>query len=271
VTEFRALETLEEWRACVRLQEVTWGDGFADIVPASVLQVSRKIGGFAGGAFEDGHMIGFVYSLLGRFEGVPSHWSHMLAVEPSARGRGLGRDLKLFQRESVRSDGIRTIFWTYDPMVARNAHLNLNRLGATVLRYAPNMYGADTGSPLHAGGETDRFIVRWDLDGPETRRALDEGSRRSARRLHVPHPDPARVVPRPGGHGAAGGELPGGDEVFVEIPADVESLPPDESLARWRETVREACLAYLRRGYAVESLVRNPSANRCFYFLRRSG
>ena len=188
----------------------------------------------------------------------------------SRRTQRSGRDLKLFQRDSVRFDGIRTIFWTYDPMVARNAHLNLNRLGATVLRYAPNMYGADTGSPLHGGGETDRFIVRWDLDGPETRRALDEGPRRSARRLHVPLPDPACVVQRPGGRGTAAAGLPGGDEVFVEVPADVESLPPDGSLERWRETVRDAFLAYLRRGYAVESLVRNPSANRCFYVLRRS-
>ena len=271
MTEFRALETLEEWRACVQLQETTWGEGFTDIVPASILQVSQKMGGLAGGAFEDGRMMGFVYSLLGRFEGVPSHWSHMLAVHPSARGRGLGRDLKLFQRESVRSGGIGTIFWTYDPMVARNGHLNLNRLGATVLRYAPNMYGADTGSPLHAGGETDRFIVRWDLDGPETRRALGKAHRRSAGRLHVPLPDPARVVPRPGGRGAASDALPGGDEVFIEVPADVESLPPDRSLVQWRETVRDAFVAYLRRGYAVESLVRNPTANRCFYVVRRTG
>ena len=269
MTEFRPLETLEELRTCVRLQETTWGKGFSDIVPTSVLQVSQKVGGLAGGAFEDGRMIGFVYSLLGRFEGVLCHWSHMLAIEPSARGRGLGRALKLYQRESVLADGIPVIFWTFDPLVARNAHLNLNRLGARVLRYVPNMYGADTGSPLHAAGETDRFIVRWDLDGPETRRALDEGSARSASRLAAPIPDPACVVPRPGGDPAGGGELPRGDVVFVEIPADVESLPPDGPLVRWRETVRGAFLTYLGRGYAVESLLRNPSADRCFYLLRR--
>ena len=271
MTEFRTLESLEEWRSCVRLQEATWGEAFSDIVPASILQVSRKIGGFAGGAFEGGRMIGFVYSLLGRFEDVPSHWSHMLAVDRGARGRGLGRELKLFQREAVLSQGIGTVFWSYDPMVARNAHLNLNRLGATVVRYVPNMYGADTGSPLHAGGETDRFIVRWDLDGPEARRALDGDSSRSARRLTAPLPDPAHAVLRPGsGRGAEAG-LPRGDEVFVEIPADVESIPLRGSLERWRQTVRDAVLAYLRRGYAVDRLVRNPSADRCFYVLRRDG
>ena len=270
MTEFRALETLDDLRACVRLQRTTWGEEFADIVPASVLQVSQKVGGFAGGAFEDGRLIGFVYSLIGRFEGVTAHWSHMLAVRPSARGRGLGRGLKLFQREAVRSSGIDTIFWTYDPMVARNAHVNLNRLGATVLRYVPNMYGSDTGSPLHAGGDTDRFIVRWDLDGPDTRRALSDGSARSADRLAVPLPDPARVVPQPNGVKETGDGLPGGDEVFVEIPANVESLPPDTSLVRWRETVRDAVLTYLRRGYEVQSLVANLEADRCFYVLRRS-
>ncbi|WP_419161755.1 GNAT family N-acetyltransferase [Candidatus Palauibacter sp.] len=269
MTEFRAVETLDELRACVRLQKRTWGEGFSDIVPASVLQVSRKIGGFAGGAFENDRLIGFVYSLFGRFEGVLSHWSHMLAVHPSARGRGLGRELKLFQREAVRSSGISSIFWTYDPMVARNGHLNLNRLGARVLRYVPNMYGSDTGSPLHAGGDTDRFIVRWDLDGPETLRALEEGSARSADRLAVRGPDPACVVAGPEGNTAAEG-LPGGDEVFVEIPADVESLPPHGSLVRWRETVRGAVLTYLRRGYAVQSLVREFEADRCFYVLRRN-
>ncbi|WP_419948413.1 GNAT family N-acetyltransferase [Candidatus Palauibacter sp.] len=270
MTEFRELETLDELRACVSLQQTTWGEGFADIVPASVLQVSQKIGGLAGGAFEDGRLIGFVYSLFGRFEGIPAHWSHMLAVEPAARGRGLGRELKLFQREAVRASGIGTIFWTYDPMVARNAHVNLNRLGATVLRYVPNMYGSDTGSPLHAGGDTDRFIVRWDLDGPETRRALREGSARSAERLAVPLPDPARVVPRPDDAERDGDGLPGGDEIFVEIPANVESLSPDRSLVRWRETVRDAVSTYLRRGYEVQSLAANLEADRCFYVLRRS-
>ena len=270
MTEFRPLETLDDLRACVRLQRTTWGEGFADIVPASVLQVSQKIGGFAGGAFEHDRLIGFVYSLLGRFEGVEAHWSHMLAVHPSARGGGLGRELKLCQREAVLSSGICTIFWTYDPMVARNAHVNLNRLGATVLRYVPNMYGSDTGSPLHAGGDTDRFIVRWDLDGPETRRALEEGSSRSAGRLAVPLPDPAHVVPRPDGIQGAGDGLPGGEEVFVEIPANVESLPPDGALTRWRETVRDAVSTYLRRGYEVQSLVANLEADRCFYVLRRN-
>lgn len=264
MTEFRALETLDELRACVRLQRTTWGEGFADIVPASILQVSAKIGGFAGGAFEDDRLIGFVYSLLGRFEGVAAHWSHMLAVHPSARGGGLGRKLKLFQREAVRASGIDTVFWTYDPMVARNAHMNLNRLGATVLRYVPNMYGSGTGSPLHAGGDTDRFIVRWDLDGPDTRRAIKAGAARSARRLAARLPDPAHVVSRP----SAG--FPADDKVFVEIPADVESMPPDESLIRWRETVRDAVSTYLRRGYEVQSMVANRASGRCFYVLRRN-
>lgn len=266
--EFRELEQLDEFRACVRLQETTWGKGFADVVPASILQVSQKIGGLVGGAFEGRRLVGFVYSLLGRFEGVPAHWSHMLAVHPSARGRGLGIELKLFQREAVRASGVHAIFWTYDPMVARNAHLNLNRLGAQVLRYVPNMYGSDTGSPLHAGGDTDRFIVRWDLERPATLRAIGAGAERSARRLAGPNPDPARVVARPARNGGAGAGLPDGREVFVEIPADVESMRPDDSLVQWRETVRDAVLTYLGRGYEVQSMVASLEGDRCFYVLR---
>ncbi len=266
-TEFRSLETHEEWHACVSLQEETWGGSFRDIVPASMLQVSRKIGGFVGGAFdEDGALAGFAYSLPGRFEDTPMHWSHMLAVRAAARGRGLGRKLKLYQREAVLAQGFRAMYWTYDPMQARNAHLNVNRLGAAVVKYVPNMYGADTGSPLHIGGETDRLIVRWDLErppgGPWTREPP------------APPPDPGCVVARPAaGRGgrtgrSAGAARPAGSEVFIEIPMDAESLPAGDLANRWRATVREAFMDYLERGYRVHSLVTDAGGGRSYYRLR---
>ncbi len=267
MAHLRSLASLEELRACVALQRTTWGEGFYDVVPASILQVSQKIGGFVAGAFEDDELVGFVYSLLGRFEGTLAHWSHMLAVHPSARGRGLGRRLKLFQRQELLGDGIDTIFWTFDPLVAQNAHLNLNRLGASVLRYVPNMYGADTGSPLHAGGETDRFIVRWELEGRRTRRAVDGEFVQPRTGILEEH----CVVPRPETGEMPSRDLPGGDEVFIEIPTDLGAhVANADDLVRWRTTIRHACMTYLRRGYAVQSLFRDTEADRCYYFMRRS-
>ena len=262
--EFRTLETLDEMRSCVKLQHATWGEGFSDVVPASVLRISQKTGGLLGGAFAGETLVGFVYSLFANFEDTISHWSHMLAVQSSARGEGLGRRLKLFQREKLLTRGIRTVFWTFDPMVARNAHLNLNRLGATVLRYVPNMYGSDTGSPLHVGGETDRFIVRWDLESQKTHRAMERTSRQNMMQA----PEEACVVSRPGSEPRSE-ELPSGNEVFIEIPWDLNApATMDIDLVKWRTTVRDAFMKYLRRGYAVRSL--HCDTNTCYYFLSRS-
>ncbi len=151
--------------ACVRMQRDTWGAEWGELVPRSILIVSQKLGGIVAGAFDERDtMVGFVFGMTGLVGGEVAHWSDMLAVAPSARDRGVGRALKAFQREAVVAMGITTMYWTYDPLVARNAHLNLNVLGAQVTEYVIDMYGASD-SPLHAGVGTDRFIVRWCLDG----------------------------------------------------------------------------------------------------------
>lgn len=265
MVEFRHLESLADFQECVDLQRTTWGENFSDVVPRSLLQVSQKVGGLLAGAFEGETMIGFVYSLLGAFEGSAMHWSHMLAVHPDSRGKGLGRRLKLFQREELLKSGIDTVFWTFDPMVAANAHLNLNRLGATILRYVPNMYGGNTGSPLHAGGETDRFIMRWELNSQRAKWAIDEANARAPSRRF----DENSVVESP--TAASEVDLPGGDEVWIEVPSDLSRPSVSEAeLVQWRQTVRNAFMTYLRRGYAVQSLHRDTNADRSYYFLRRA-
>ena len=104
-------------------------------------------------------MIGFVYGLTGFYDKRFVHWSHMLAVRPEVRDHGIGRRLKEYQRQLLVEAGIDWMYWTTDPLVARNAHLNLNRLCAKVREYVPDMYG-DTGSILHSTG-TDRFVLMW--------------------------------------------------------------------------------------------------------------
>src|SRR5580765_6451652 len=154
--EIRPLRTQEELHACVDLQRETWGNEFTDVVPASILKVSQRIGGVAAGAFDDqNHLLGFVYGLTGVERGRIVHWSDMLAVRPEARDLRLGRRLKEFQRMAVRKHGAEVIYWTYDPLVARNAHLNFNVLGVHASEYVQDMYG-DTDSELHRAIGTDR-------------------------------------------------------------------------------------------------------------------
>ena len=196
----RPLRTERERRECVALQRVTWGADFDELVPPSMLTVTQKIGGVAAGAFDERDaMLGFVFGMAGVRGGEIVHWSDMLAVRPDARDRGIGRRLKEFQREAALASGATTMYWSYDPLVARNAHLNFNRLGVRVDEYVEDMYGAST-SDLHRGLGTDRFVVFWRLalaqgkpDLPE-HDALDaQHQRRSARSsTYDPRASPGR-------------------------------------------------------------------------------
>jgi len=266
--EIRHLKELSEYRECVELERATWGEEFSDIVPASMLQVAAKIGGLLAGAYEDDRMVGFVFSLLGNQGGRTVHWSHMLAVDQEARGRGIGRRLKLFQRTELLKRGVETVFWTFDPMVSRNAHLNINRLGASISGFVPNMYGHETGSPLHAGGDTDRFIARWDLKGSRARWAIDGDGSSDPSEAVVEAP--LVTLPAEGNPGADL-ELPEEDSVRIAIPCDLVDLAErdPQRLTTWRETVRKAFLTYLRRNYAVQSFHRESATRRCYYYLRR--
>ncbi|MDX1396806.1 MAG: GNAT family N-acetyltransferase [Gemmatimonadota bacterium] len=268
MAHFRHLETSKDLADCVALQRVTWGDEFGDIVPASVLKVTQKIGGLLAGAFEGDRMVGFVYSFVGQQGETFVHWSHMLAVHSDARGQGLGRRLKLFQRAELLKGGIKTVYWTFDPLVARNAHLNVNRLGASVAGYIPNMYGSATGSPLHVGGDTDRCIARWDLDSARVRWAV-EGEPAIDRPATL---DDAPLVTVPDiGETVEDVELPETPSVRIEIPCDIASVAkrsPAE-VEPWRLTVRRAFLTYLGRRYAVTSFYREAGGATCYYLLRR--
>lgn len=266
MTELRHLRSRDELAACVELQKRTWGEEFTECVPASILQVSQKIGGMLGGAWEGGRLVGFVYSLIGFQEGQPAHWSHMLAVDPDARGQGLGRRLKLFQRSELLKRGVTRVFWTFDPMIARNAHLNLNRLGARVVGFVPNMYGEATGSPLH-DGPTDRLVLRWDLDSQGVRWAVEGEVPQGPSEAF--HEAPA-IRPAEAGRLTDDPEFPETEAVRIEIPCDLIETTP-EALPEWRTLVRDAFLNYLRRGYAVQSFHRESSpTTRCAYFLRRA-
>jgi predicted GNAT superfamily acetyltransferase len=159
----RPCQGLEEFGACVQLQIDVWGYGDRDVIPRRVFLVARKIGGQVIGAFAGDDLVGFAMALPGISQkGLYLH-SHMLAVSAKHRNQGIGRRLKLFQREEALARGIKRMEWTFDPLEIKNSFLNIAKLGTIVRRYEPNFYGVSS-SRLHGEVPTDRLLTEWWLD-----------------------------------------------------------------------------------------------------------
>jgi predicted GNAT superfamily acetyltransferase len=159
----RKCESLEDFHCCVKLQREIWAEADLEVEPATMFVVAAHTGGEVLGAFDGDRLVGYTLALVGLRDRTTYLHSHMAGVKPEYRDRGVGRMLKLFQRSEALGRGIRLIQWTFDPLEARNAHFNLNRLGAICRTYQPNLYGVTT-SPLHRGLATDRLLVEWHLD-----------------------------------------------------------------------------------------------------------
>jgi predicted GNAT superfamily acetyltransferase len=265
------LRTTDELLACVELQRATWGDGFSDLVPASILKVSQRVGGIAAGAFDaDGRLLGFVFGLTGIERGRVVHWSDMLAVRDDARDLGLGRMLKEYQRDAVRALGGTVIYWTYDPLVARNAHLNFNKLGVCVAEYVEEMYG-DTDSELHRGLGTDRFVVAWPVARHES-----EAHALASRKLGGDKSEAIRGAPllNPDlGDGSVPDvsvvEKTHPRYVRVAIPRDISAVQSDSLVVagRWRQSTRRAFQWALTRGYSVRGVYAADAGDWSYYVL----
>jgi predicted GNAT superfamily acetyltransferase len=156
----KSLSTLEHFERCVVLQIEVWGYSDGDVIPRRVFIVAQKIGGQVIGAFDGETLVGFAMSLPGYRDGRSYLHSHMLAVLPQYRNSGIGRRLKLAQRDEAIARGFDLMEWTFDPTEIRNAHLNIARLGVIVRRYQPDFYGPSS-SPLQGGLPTDRLYAEW--------------------------------------------------------------------------------------------------------------
>jgi predicted GNAT superfamily acetyltransferase len=235
----RDLETQREFEAVVALQRATWGADFEECVPTAILRIAAGFGGVIAGAFAagggdasggaDAELVGFVFGLTGWLDSRPVHWSDMLAVRPAWRGRGVGVALKAWQRERLLGLGVEEMRWSFDPLEAANARLNLVRLGAVGRWYVEDMYGASS-SPLHLGVGTDRLVVSWDLV-----RAGDPREGAAAR--------------------AKGGTLPPGS-LHLPIPAKLQELKrrdPEEARA-WRLRLRATLAPRLAEGWEVRGV-----------------
>lgn len=260
--EIRPLRTMAECNECVELQRHVWGFGAADLVPATLLHVVDHAGGVAAGAFDStGALLGFVFGISGVRDGELVHWSHMLGVRESARNLGLGRMLKEYQRAALAKIGVRKISWSFDPLMAKNAYFNFDRLGASVVEYVPDMYGT-TASPLHLGLPTDRIVVTTPTSPFE---AEHRPTRRGVLQVLSPFPHKDDDVLRRG----ADEHQP--EALLIEVPSDILDVTRRSvNVARqWRLAVREHFLWALGAGYAVESVRRDSAMDREFYVLGR--
>lgn len=149
-----------DYKICVELQQAIWGYSELDTVPDQMFVVAKKTGGQTLLAFDGDKAVGFGLAYVALNEKGAYLHSHMVGVLASYRDRGVGRMLKLLQREDALARGIDLIEWTFDPLQLKNARFNITRLGAIVRHYIPNLYGFTT-SPLHAGLPTDRLVAEW--------------------------------------------------------------------------------------------------------------
>ena len=172
--EIRNCQGLDEFRACLGLQREVWNFSDAELVPLRMFVVASKVGGQVIGAFDNGEMVAFALSVPGVRTGHPYLHSHMLAVRESYRNSGLGRRVKMFQRDDALSRGIELVEWTFDPLEIKNAYLNLERLGAVARRYTINQYGV-TSSPLQGFLPTDRLVAEWWLKSRRVETLLATG------------------------------------------------------------------------------------------------
>ncbi len=248
----RDLEGMSDMRMCEEIQREVWGFIELDIVPAGLMAVMVHYGAVASGAFVDGRMAGFVNGFPGFVAGKPLHHSHMLAVRPEYRGRNIGIALKWAQADRALAQGLDHINWTFDPLQARNANLNLNHLGALASVYRENVYG-ESQSPLHGGIPTDRLEPDWFL-----RSARVAQARRGALKPPPGIPDlprANRLRPRRNGLPECSEmrDVPDAAEVLLAIPGDFTAMiGEDVELALdWRLKTRNAFQRLLASGYDI--------------------
>ena len=193
----RDLITDDQFREVVQLQQTIWGFNDADLLPVRFFVVASKIGGQVFGAYDAGNgeerMVAFCLAIPGlKPDGRTYLHSHMLGVLPEYRNSGLGRRLKMHQKDLALARGIDLIEWTFDPLEIKNAYFNIVRLGAIVRRYVRNQYGV-TSSPLAGGLPTDRCIAEWWIAAPPARAAVAEGVRLPVDIAAIRSEDPDRA------------------------------------------------------------------------------
>lgn len=224
----RPCHGIAEFEACVAVERAVWRSADLDVVPLPLFVVAAETGGQVLGAFVGRELIGFTLAFAGWRDRRPLLHSHMTAVLEAYRDQGIGRRLKLLQRDDALAREITVIEWTFDPLANMNAHFNLMCLGAVTRRYLPNVYGI-TSSPLHASLPTDRLLAEWHLQSSRVQRIL------------------AGKRPRPSFLKRS---------VHVAVPAKMEALKQSNPAAaiRLQSRIRAQFTRWFDKGYAATAL-----------------
>jgi predicted GNAT superfamily acetyltransferase len=270
----RLLESPEDMAAAEELQRIVWPGSETDVVPAHLLITAVHNGGIVLGAFVQNKLVGFIFGFPGLVmlpDGPhPKHCSHMMGVHPEWRDSGLGFALKRAQWQMVRHQGLDHITWTYDPLISRNAYLNIAKLGAVCNTYRVSEYG-DMRDGLNAGLPSDRFQVDWWVYTPRVEQRL---SRRARPALALAHYLGAKPVVMEADHDKKGIPTPAaippdfkGALAIVEIPADFDAVKSADMVLAlaWRMHTRRLFETAFKHGYLVTDFVHENG--RSYYVL----
>ncbi len=243
----RELTDIEAFRLCEALQQRVWGEPVAEPT-APTYRAAVHAGALVVGAFSDDALMGFAYGFPSFVAGRVGLHSHLLAVLPEYRGRGVGQALKWFQRDWCLARGITEMTWTFDPLRAKNARLNLEHLGAHVVHYYPDFYGTLGGS-LNGDLPSDRIVATWPLQAARVA-ALAAGEVRPA----ITRPEEVLLRVGAGGEPLLG-EYSGSERLWLELPPSLDLQKDYAGVLRWRLALRQALVPLLASGYTAERFV----------------
>jgi predicted GNAT superfamily acetyltransferase len=237
----RECVSLDDFQKCVDLERRVWKNEDIDVMPVRLYQISKACNAPTLGAFtRSDRLVAFGHTTIALREGGPAYHSHMLAVEAGLRDQNLGYKIKLAQRQHALREGIGLIFWTFDPLISRNAHFNINKLGVVLRRYERNYYGQGVSTGFEPDIPTDRVIAEWWVASDHVKSVLAGH-----------HPKPDKVTAE------------------IEIPDDINSIRAHSAMEHleWRMRVREQFETQIAGGAVASGFLRDPESRTSRYLL----
>jgi predicted GNAT superfamily acetyltransferase len=262
--KIKKLSTHREFEECIRIQREVWKHEDIDLVPLHHYCISVETGAILLGAFLGKEMVGFVYSFPAFSKKKIHQHSHLLAVLPEYQGLAIGKKLKWTQRHYALRLGYDMITWTFDPLQARNANLNLHTLGATIKTYLTNFYGETPSLTLGFNVPTDRFFTEWLIKHEVVLRRKKEQYEK-----YDPSELPKALQARKNDdrHFLPGQSLLSLNEekILIEVPAEIRQfLKQPDNILKWQEAIRRVMKHYFSKGYRGVDFIFGEC---CFYVL----
>jgi predicted GNAT superfamily acetyltransferase len=285
--QIQPLSTLDEMRVAVELQKTYWGDDLESVIPAHMLYSLANFGGHVLAALDGEHMVGVLVGFLGtniKESERPAMAnlqlvSKRMVVLPAYRNRGIGYRLKLAQRDLAIKQGIRLVTWTFDPLVATNAHLNIRKLGAVSHTYYENYYGTASEGSLTIAGASDRMLVEWWVTNRRVQERINgkRGDLSLKQYLDAETTILNPTVAETDGTPWPSEQIvkPSGAFALLEIPLDYVGMARDDKMLAqaWRAHSRMLFGRLLTGGYLVTDFIRESyeGRERAFYVFSHGG